>query len=127
MTPLNAITHDVDLISYYNKAINLLDCMMPRAFFYVFSDDISFVLRNIALPSRHRIVSHNTGLNSYRDMELMGYCKHHIIANSTFSWWGAWFNTSPNKIVIAPHEWFTDQAMCSKITKDVYPRNSILI
>lgn len=51
-------------------------------------------------------VGWNKGDESYKDMQLMSLCKHNIIANSTFSWWGAWLNNSENKVMIAPRKWY---------------------
>ena len=69
-------------------------------------------------------VTGNIGEDSYRDMQLMSMCKHNIIANSSFSWWGAWLNSNPDKIIIAPSRWFND----TKInTKDLLPESWIQI
>lgn len=93
---------------YYIKAVNLLLSRLDNAIFYIFSDDC-FEAKRIAddLKINYYIISHNKGEDSYKDMYLMSKCKHNIIANSSFSWWGAWLNSNPNKIVIAP-KWLYD-------------------
>src|SRR5690606_19531988 len=74
--------------------------------FIFFSDDISWCKANFPITNA-LFVDWNTGLDSFRDMQLMSLCKHHIIANSSFSWWGAWFNPYPGKIVVSPRRWVT--------------------
>ena len=81
--------------------------------FYVFSDDPEWVKVNIVLPYSTTYISHNSARESYWDIVLMQHCKHHIIANSSFSWWGAWLNSSKEKIVVAPEKWFTDPSAVS--------------
>lgn len=71
--------------------------------FFVFCDDPDWAEVNIRPPTRTTYVR-NTG-PAYEDLRLMSSCKHHIIANSSFSWWGAWLRYSPEKIVIAPEIW----------------------
>lgn len=72
---------------------------------FVFSDDPDWVKASIGLPCPATHISHNTGTESYWDLFLMKHCRHHIIANSSFSWWGAWLDPRPDKIVIAPRVW----------------------
>ncbi|WP_419737142.1 alpha-1,2-fucosyltransferase [Pseudomonas sp. COR18] len=95
-------------LEYYRAAIAHVLENSDRPVFFVFSDDIEWVRNNLEFESEHYYIDHNKAGESYNDMRLMSYCKHHVIANSSFSWWGAWLNPSSQKIVIAPRQWFTD-------------------
>jgi hypothetical protein len=77
--------------------------------FYLFSDDPQWVREHLRLPGEMMVIDWNQGKQSFEDMRLMSHCHHHIIANSSFSWWGAWLNPSPDKVVIAPAIWFRGQ------------------
>lgn len=118
--------HGVCSIEYYLEAVKLITERVSDPFFYVFSDDIDWVKENLFLEHKTVFVSHNTGTNSYQDMELMSYCKHNIIANSSFSWWGAWLNENPGKTVIAPQKWFFDPDT-NALTADLIPAEWIRI
>jgi hypothetical protein len=98
--------HGACPISYYKNSIRFMSESLNNPKYYIFSDDIDWAIENLSLEDEHIFVKHNVGQYSYVDMMLMSMCKHHIIANSTFSWWGAWLNPSKDKIVIAPQKWF---------------------
>jgi hypothetical protein len=84
-----------------------------------FSDDSDWVKEQFNdLPYSKIIVDHNKEENSWKDMLLMSSCDHNIIANSSFSWWSAWLNINPEKVVIAPKQWFADS---KKNTTDLIP------
>lgn len=108
---------------YYDKAIKFLTDNIKNPAFYIFSDDIEWVKNNfkIDFPS---VYIQNTLDKDYEDMRLMSQCKHHIIANSTFSWWGSWLATNPNKIVIAPERY---AQKINRPNPDYYPKSWILI
>lgn len=91
-------------IQYYYDGINYINSFHDNCKIYVFSDDIPWCRHNLKIPNAV-FVDWNDGIDSWQDMYLMSLCKHNIIANSTFSWWGAWLNSNPNKIVIAPKIW----------------------
>ncbi len=100
--------HGVCPLAYYEQAISYLKARVANPYFVVFSDDLPWVQHNLAalLPGAHEYVSNNQGSASYNDMRLMSCCRHHIIANSSFSWWGAWLNPRKDKMVVAPRRWF---------------------
>lgn len=91
-------------INYYNMAIDNIKKKERTPIFFVFSDDISWVKKNLHIPNAVYIEG-NEGRNAYLDMYLMSLCKHNIIANSTFSWWAAWLNDNKEKMVLMPHQW----------------------
>ncbi len=99
-------------MDYYQHALSLLESSEEELTIFVFSDDIGWVAENFAFLEDKAVVyiGHNKGLDSYMDMYLMSQCKHNIIANSTFSWWGAWLNQNPDKKVFAPEMWFLNNS-----------------
>ncbi len=98
--------HGVCSVDYHTSGAELLATQHGVQHFFIFSDDPVWVKENIRLPYPTTHVSHNTGSDGHWDLWLMKQCDHHIIANSSFSWWGAWLNTSPTKQVIGPARWF---------------------
>lgn len=110
-------THGLCSLEYYQAAIRHVSERVERPHFFIFSDDIGWVKENLKMNFPCQYVDHNQGAESYNDMRLMSLCSHHIIANSSFSWWGAWLNPSTTKIVIAPQKWFANQTD----TRDLFP------
>ncbi len=104
---INSI-HGLCDINYYQRAITHVNSIMQNTTFFIFSDDINWAKQELGMTSNVIYIDHNIGKESYWDMRLMSYCKHNIIANSSFSWWGAWLNTNKSKIVIAPKIWFNN-------------------
>jgi hypothetical protein len=92
---------------YYENAIKKINMEFSNVCFLVFSDDINWCRDNLKFEKNRKVffVNWNIGLESWQDMFLMSKCDHNIIANSTFSWWGAWLNENSNKIVLAPDIW----------------------
>lgn len=87
---------------YYENAIKLMEQHTESPTFFVFSDDIGYVKNELMPPLNSNRCIFVEGNSGYDDMRLMSNCKHHIMANSSFSWWGAWLNPNPSKVVIAP-------------------------
>lgn len=93
--------------TYYKKSIEYIISKIENPYFYIFSDEIDWVKENLDLKYlNHTFIDWNKNEDSYIDMQLMSLCKSNIIANSSFSWWGAWLNKNPEKLVIAPHNWY---------------------
>ena len=94
-------------IAYYEHAIEYIKNKIENPIFLVFSDDIQWVATHIKFENEVIYVSQEEKLEDYEELLLMSKCKHNIIANSSFSWWGAWLNTNDEKIVIGPNRWFS--------------------
>ncbi|PKL07274.1 MAG: hypothetical protein CVV53_00390 [Spirochaetae bacterium HGW-Spirochaetae-9] len=91
--------------AYYQRALNRAR-EGRKPYFLVFSDDLAWCREHLDLsPDEATFVDWNRGAESWRDMWLMSRCSAHIVANSTFSWWGAWLDPSPDKLVLAPERW----------------------
>ncbi|MDR0680081.1 MAG: alpha-1,2-fucosyltransferase, partial [Puniceicoccales bacterium] len=96
-------------LEYYQAAEKIIADKVSQPHFYIFSDDMVWVKENLHLNFPCTFVDFNKGSDSWQDMVLMSHCRHHIIANSTFSRWGAWLGNAPNKIVISPKTWIRDR------------------
>jgi hypothetical protein len=109
--------HGVCGPEYYSDAIALIHTHVDSPHFYIFTDDLPWAQNHIKFPEPFTIIS-KTNSDPCEELVLMSSCKHNIISNSTFSWWAAWLNRNPEKIVIAPRKWFNDATMPSE---DIIP------
>jgi len=119
-------------VQYYQKSIDYILQKVEKPIFYVFSDEPEWAENNLkTITGSVKIVDYNKHNKSFDDMQLMSLCKHNIIANSSFSWWAAWLNTNPDKIIIAPKNWFNPESKWFKQykinTADILPDNWIRI
>lgn len=106
---------------YYDSAISKLREFDEEIEFFFFSDDIKWVENEFKdTQIRKTFVGPNSGKNSWKDMLLMSQCAHNIIANSSFSWWAAWLNKNPTKLIISPKTWFANHEK-EKFTGDLIP------
>ena len=110
--------HGLTGVDYYNAAFKRIKEQIKKPNLYVFSDEPDWCRKNLKFDAPTVYVSHNS--DGSEDMRLMKACRHNIIANSSFSWWGAWLNENPDKIVIAPKQWFSHS---ESNTKDVVPES----
>lgn len=100
-------SHVVCAQPYYDSALAALqEKLAEDVQIFVFSDDPNWARDNLKLPGTPVIVDHNGEEHDYEDMRLMSLCQHNIIANSSFSWWGAWLNQNEGRQIIAPKVWF---------------------
>ncbi len=109
--------------SYYVEAVSKVSKSGVIKIF-VFSDDIKWCKENLKFPHSTVYVNERSTIPDYEELILMSKCKHNIIANSSFSWWGAWLNTNNDKMVIAPKKWFSNSSID---TRDVIPETWIKI
>ena len=123
----HAALHDALDRGYYDRAVNLVQRLAgERVEFFLFSDEPDFIADAFAdLPGVHVVRSDPAA--SWEDMFLMARCRHNIIANSSYSWWGAWLNPAEDKRVIAPARWFTPGKLATCNVLDLYPDDWILL
>lgn len=103
---------------YFARAIEYCVNKLSVKRFLVFSDDIGWAKDHIRSAAEMRFIDSFVGQDSYRNMQLMSLCDHHIISNSSFSWWGAWLNSSIHKTVVAPANWFSSGAQTDIVDND---------
>ena len=112
--------HGMPSVDYYKAAVKQIQCQILPSKVFVFSDDREWCLEN--LPREWNVVD---GTNKYEDLKLMSSCKHAVLANSSFSWWGAWLgDNQAGRIVVAPKQWFADPNVDSS---DIVPDRWIKI
>lgn len=112
-------------LSYYDKAIEDIHRQVENAHFYVFSDDPNWARSSLNMANAYvTFVNHNDARHDYEDLRLMSLCKHHIIANSTFGWWGAWLARHDRQIVYAPRRYYPELDIANP---DLYPKEWRLI
>jgi hypothetical protein len=121
--PATQKMHGLQPLDYYRQALKKINQKITNPRFFVFSDDLDWCRTNLPMPEETVFVA---GQKNYEDLTLMSKCKHNIIANSSFSWWGAWLNDNPDKIVIAPKQWFADEEKNNQ-AKDFVPEGWIRI
>jgi hypothetical protein len=114
----NTKIHPVQTIQYYEEALNIIGRYQNL---YVFSDDINWCKQNLFFPKMQFV----EGQDNIEDLWFMSLCSNNIIANSSFSWWGAWLNNNPEKKVIAPKNWFGQYANIN--SSDIVPETWILL
>ncbi len=110
--------------SYFKKAVEHISSLVKRPRLFLFSDDPDWVRKSITFDVPMTIVDHNGSEKDYEDLQLMAMCKHNIIVNSTFGWWGAWLNKNTEKVVVAPKLWFRAG---NYDTSDLLPRSWVKI
>lgn len=121
---LNNSLHNTSKDEYYDIALEIIQSKISNPVFFVFSDDMDWVKANFSTKQETIFIDFNDASTNFEDLKLMASCKHNIIANSSFSWWGAWLNTNPEKIVIAPKLWFNDDSIN---TNDIIPTSWVKI
>lgn len=113
-------------ISYYRTAHDHLYSKRAALNFFVFSDDIEWVKKNMKFPDGTTYIGPSPDdTTGAADMWMMSKCRHQVLANSSFSWWGAWLNQNPDKIVIGPKPWVASMGV--EQTRDVLPKDWITL
>ena len=118
---VNQNIHGTCDIKYYQNAMSYIGNTIGNVDYFIFSDDIDWVKDNLNVENAIYVDSKENRL-PHEDMYLMSLCSHNIIANSSFSWWGAWLNQNNDKIVVAPEKWFANDKFYNQ-SSDIVPDN----
>ena len=110
--------HGICSPDYYQRAVDYITARAGTPHLFVFSDDQQWARANLNFAVPLKFIDANPPERGHLDMQLMARCRHHVIANSSFSWWGAWLNPLPEKVVVAPSRWF---GAASHDTRDLIP------
>lgn len=116
--------HGTCSVEYYQECVKRIGERVDHPHLFVFSDDLSWVRENLRFDYPTTFVDHNDATRDYEDLRLMSMCKHQIIANSSFSWWAAWLNSNPSKLVLAPRRWVRDSGID---LSDLFPSDWMLV
>jgi hypothetical protein len=103
-----AAHHGVCPVSYYERALAVLVSRVTKPRLFLFSDDLAWARANLPRKWPLKTVGNGSELDAVKELQFMAACKHHILANSTFSWWAAWLGERPGSIITAPRRWFAD-------------------
>jgi len=121
--PASNAHHGLLPLGYYRDAATEVSSRVGAPKFFVFSDDPQWCRSALSFLGEAIVVDHNPVERGAEDLRLMAACRHHILANSTFSWWGAWLATRSEQVVVAPRRWFAD---ASVDTADLCPSRWML-
>ena len=124
---LSSPLHNICDLNYYSKAVKYMQERVLSPHFFVFSDDITWCLKNIKLDNGDFVNVKDSKIHFTNDFWLLSLCKHAIIPNSTFSWWAAWLNENSEKIVVVPHRWFNDEVLNAQALQDTVPDNWVCL
>lgn len=125
LKPHNNKVHGILPLRYYTKAISNIEQQVENPYYFIFSDDPNWCEKNFNfLSGKFTIITNNDSSTAWKDMCLMTKCNHHIIANSSFSWWGAWLSTFDKKIVVAPQKWYAGEER-NKYSEYIIPQSWI--
>jgi len=106
--PAASFFHGTCDLQYYRDAKRVVMEQVKEPEYFIFSDDLEWAKANLDFVHPATFVEYSRQVHEIEEIYLMSRCQHNIIANSSFSWWGAWLNSHPNRVVVAPKRWFRD-------------------
>ena len=114
--------HGLCPIEYYTAACSRIESIIADPHYFIFSDEPDWARDNLSFRTPATFVSCNDSDHQYEDLHLMTLCRHHIVANSSFSWWGAWLAQTPEQVVISPRSWVPSHLRSDEIVPERWMR-----